>query len=783
MKQKYLLLITIVIFILIISIIIAIVFKRENIDKKYLENRFSNIKSENFLLKDNLKGDGKGSDSSELNKKNIFGLQVEEQDSNYKLLSGLSKGLSDFMSIHGGHIGRKIFLHDNSMSWRDLAINTTIQAGIIALSITLTSFGFGFAAPLLNVFSPYSKKDNLPIDYNKIKLNVKDEFIREKIILCNTTIQNTISFMNNVYLSNKLLLDTNCDVDISNDYVYNCLKNNIDFNIVRQSNKVENKNKRVILKEILGIGSPPYDLFYNSDYGTNFIKNYYKTNQTCAFQLLKAFITIINLEIGYFQELSLIDTTYDPVNKDYINPWKSNYIGDIKRIGKSQLSSSLIGRLQQYCNDLFDIIRNMLKMYYNNLYWRMNCNQKDYYAGPNDETWTDKSWGSCGGRTVRYFMQDRNKIIEEPQWINDLEIEKDQVKLGNEDSIKFIKADENLKYIYINEFLFFLNNPFKQLKLFKKIAGIKWLENEKHYYDINPDNDLPNYFYDAASEYYEINFKTKIEYEDNGGFPFGTSFTSYKDAIGNTSETIEQAFAVKTYPSSTVEFNMRNACSNLTPEIDATIFNGDFSTQKYTDKMTCEGDLYLSSLLPGKSPGNIETNDFQNKSRIAYCLDINNKPYPLVEREQQCMNDNVFIFYDISDVVLQIAESQNAKNIFKNNQYILILTAYNRKEENIKISVKINSKGSSEYIIREDIKSLSAKYYYNENKFDLNLLFKGNLLYDSIDGNVTGGKMDINADFNVKQNFIVDKNRNLFCTRKKDEKLPVGFPDSYPLNL
>jgi len=78
---------------------------------------------------------------------------------------------------------------------------------------------------------------------------------------------------------------------------------------------------------------------------------------------------------------------------------------------------------------------------------------------------------------------------------------------------------------------------------------------------------------------------------------------------------------------------------------------------------------------------------------------------------------------------------------------------------------------------------LSAKYYYNENKFDLNLLFKGNLLYDSVDGTVTGGKMDINADFNVKQNFIVDKTRNLFCPRKKDEKLPVGFPDSYPLNL
>jgi hypothetical protein len=47
-------------------------------------------------------------------------------------------------------------------------------------------------------------------------------------------------------------------------------------------------------------------------------------------------------------------------------------------------------------------------------------------------------------------------------------------------------------------------------------------------------------------------------------------------------------------------------------------------------------------------------------------------------------------------------------------------------------------------------------------------LFKGNLLYDSIDGTVTGGKMDINADFNVKQNFIIDKTRNLFCSRKKD---------------
>lgn len=777
MKRKYIIFIIVVISIA-ITILSILISKKENI--KISNNGYKNSK----ILK--LGADSSEESSSpvdEANEKNIFGLEICKTDLNFKLMEQLTDGVSDFISVSGNQIFRKIFLHDNETSWRDIAINATIQTGIIALSITLTSLGFGFATPLLNLFSPYQKNDNLPIDYDKIKLTVKDEFVREKIILCNTNIQNTISFMNNVYLSSKLTLNTNCDDNISNDYIFNCVKNNVDFNIVRPSYKVENKNKRVILKELLGIGSPPYDLFYNSNYGINFIKNYYKTNSTCAVQLLKAFITIMNLEIGYFQELSLIDTAYDPVNKDYINPWKSNYIGDIKRIGKSQISSSLIGRLQQYCKDLFEIIRNILKMYYNNLYWRMNCNQKDYYAGPNDKTWTDKSWGSCGGRTVKYFMQDRNKIIEEPQWIDDLEIKEKQVKIGLSDSVKFMKADENLKYIYINKFLFFLNDPFKQLKKLKKIAGIKWLENEKNYYDINPENNLSNYFYDAASEYYEINFKSDIEYEDNGGFPFGISSTSYKDAITNISQTIEQSFAIKTYPSSTVQFDMRNACSDLTAKIDASIFNGPFSDKKYTNNMTCEGDYYLSSLLPDKSPGSSTNNDFQNKSRITYCVDREDKTHPLVERINKCRIPDSFIFYDISQVVLQIAKSQSAENIFKNNEYILILTGYNLKEENIKISIKINKKDSSDYIIREDIESLSAKYYYNENKFDLNLLFKGNLLYDSVDGTLTGGKMDINADFNVKQNFMLDKTRNLFCARKKDETIPVGFPDSYPLNV
>jgi hypothetical protein len=744
--------------------------------------KINNYKNSKFLKDKILSTESDPVD--EANKKNIFGLEIAKTDVNFKLMDQLTDGVSNFISISGSQIFKKIFLHDNSMTWRDIAINTTMQAGIIALSITLTSLGFGFATPLLNLFSPYEKNDNLPIDYDKIKTNVKDEFIREKIILCNTNIQNTISFMNNVYLSSKLSLNTNCDPDISNEYIFNCIKNdNVDFNIVRPSQKVENKNKRVILKELLGIGSPPYDLFYNSNYGINFIKNYYKTNTMCGVQLLKAFITIMNLEIGYFQELSLIDTTFDEETKDYINPWKSRYIGDENRIGKSQLSSSLIGRLQQYCKDLFDIIRNILKMYYNNLYWRMNCNQKDYYSGPNDETWSDKTWGSCAGRTVTYFMQDRNKIIEESQWINDLKLSKEQVKLGIEDSVKFIEADENLKYIYINKFLLFLNNPFKQLKKLKKIAGIKWLENEKHYYDINLENNLGNYFYDAASEYYEINFKTQIEYEHDGGFPFGTSSTSYKDALTNISQTIEQAFAIKTYPTSTIQFDMKNACSDLSPKIDGTIFNGDFSDKRYSDNMTCEGDFYLSSLLPGKSPGNSKNNDFQKKSRIAYCLDMKDKPHPLIERSKKCMNNKEFIFYDISEVILQIARSQNAEHIFKDNEYILILTSYNRKAENIKISIKIKKKNSSEYIIREDIDSLSAKYYYNENKFDLNLLFKGNLLYDSVDGKIQNAKMSIDADFNVKQNFILDKNRNLFCTRKKDETIPIDFPDGYPLNI
>ena len=783
MKKKYIFFSIVVISLAILIILGYLFIKKENFDKKYVKNNLKLKDEENVT-----KSEKSDNPVDNANDKNMFGLQKVIKDADIEVISQLTEGVSDFIKVSGNQLFSKLFLHKNEISWRDLAINITIQSGIIALSITLTSLGLGFANPLLNLFSPYQKNENLPINYEKINSGVEDQFIKDKIILCNTTIQNTISFMNNVYLPSKLSSDTNCDINISTDYTFKCVKNNPDFNIVRPSYKVENKNKRVILKEMLGNGSPPYDLFYNSNYGINFIKNYYKTNTLCATQLFKAFITIINLEIGYFQELSLIDTTFEPVSENYINPWKSTYIGDVKRIGKFQLTSSLLGRLQQYCKDLFEIIRNMIKMYYSNLYWKLHCNEKNYYAGPDDETWADKSWISCAGRTKTYYMQDRNKVILETNWIEDLEIKENQVKLGTSEEVKFIKADENLKYIYINKFLFFLNDPYQQLQTIKKIAGIKWVENEKNYLDIDETTNLPNYFYDAASSAYEINFRNQTEYNEDGGFPFGTSSISYKKALLDMENTEENAFAIKTYPSPTIEFNMRKACSDLSPVIDGSIFDDNSSYAKYNQNMTCDGDFYLSSLLPGKSPGNTKTDNFIDKTRIAYCLDREDKVYPLKNQEQNCRKPDVVIAYDISEVILQIAKSQNAENIFKNQQYILILTGYNGKEEYIKNCISINSKGSSQYIIREDLNSLIAKYYFNNNELELNLEFKGNLMYDSINPNdpIKDGKINIDADYNMKPNFILDKTRNLICKKvilkENDPIIPKGFPEIYQLN-
>ena len=801
MKKKYIIVISILLFLSIITLCILLFFKKENFKKKsnqsidlMLKSTFEKLnKIENFHKKipklqsienfnDEIPDTPVDTPVDNANDKNIFGLEICPTDVNFEIMNCLSEGISDFISVSGNQLFRKLFLHKNEISWRDLAINVSLQTGITALTVTLTSLGLGFATPLVQIFSPYEKNDKLPIDHDKIYLSIEDNFIKDRIIICNTTIQNTISYINNVYLPAKLTSNTTCDIGITNETTFDCVKNNIDSNIVKPSYKVENKNKRVILKELLGIGSVPHDLFYNSNYGINFIKQYYKKNTSCAIQLFKAFITIMNLEIGYFQELSLIDTTFEPITKDYINPWKSTIIGDTKRIGKLQLSSSLIGRLQQYCQDLFDMLRFMLKNYYNNLYWRMNCNQKDYYAGPDDIIWTDKTWGSCAGRTVTYFMQDRNKVIEQPQWINDLEIKEKQVLLGNSDVVKFTKASENLKYIYINKFLFFLADPFKQLANLKKIAGIKWLRNEKYYYDINEENNLSNYFYDAASSYYEIQYNTPTEYTEDGGFPYGLDSDSYKNAITNMSQTIEQSYLLKTYPSPIIEFNMKNACSDLTAKIDATIFNGPFSDKKYSENMICDGDVYLSSLLPEKSPGNSKTDLPTNKSRIAYCLSLDNKTYPLSERSNNCNNPSAIIFYDISDVILRIATTYNATNIFKGIEYVLVIGAYLGKEENIKNTMQINSIGNKDYIIRDDFNSSIAKYHFTEDNFNLDLFISGDLIYNSIDGKING-KMPIDADFNVKQNFIMDKSRNIICKRNTTKKKPVGFPESYPLNL
>ena len=137
--------------------------------------------------------------------------------------------------------------------------------------------------------------------------------------------------------------------------------------------------------------------------------------------------------------------------------------------------------------------------------------------------------------------------------------------------------------------------------------------------------------------------------------------------------------------------------------------------------------------------------------------------------------------YDITDVVLRISKSYNAQNIFKDNQYILVLGAYLGKEENIKNTIQINTIGNINYIIRSSVNSSIAKYHFPENNFDLNLFIKIDLLYDSVDGK-TNGKMPIDADFNVKQNFIMDKERNFLCKRNKTQNIPFGFPEKFPLN-
>jgi hypothetical protein len=698
--------------------------------------------------------------------KSLKNLKIEPSDLTNDDIIGNINDFSDGLTDLGASMGKDIFqklFKGNKQSWRDLAIDASIQTGIIAVSLTLTCLGFGFANPLLNMFSPYNFRGQFPIDIEKVPFTISEELLKQSLGFCNDDINKTIIYYNNIYLTAKLQINTNVICNLNNTQSENleCIKDpSFDPNIVQFSSDINAKHKRTILTEMLiNPGTPPYVMFNTSNYSFEFISSNFDKNIQLSVELYKAYKLITGLEITYYQELALADTYVK--GGVFINPWESRYIGD-KRVLGQQIAGTLLGQLQIRCQKLFDMIRKLMKMYYRNLYWLKICHGNQATKGPDDTEFKPNISFSCKIYTTYYYLEDRNDVIEDSDYHHArLQVTKEEAEGGD-----FVKADINIKAKYLSIFYIYLRYPLENLQQLKKMAGIKYLKGEQNYLKVNPDG-LYNFYYDAVGKSYETN--NQVIYDDDRGYPFGLKSSSYSESENIKKDplkykTPEQTIKFKNYCTPSIPINMRQACSDLKYRIDATIFNGDSADKKYTNTMICDGNSYQSCLLPGMSPGD-KTGNYTNQSRTAFCIDDNFKAYPLIDNRGLCINENIINSYDVSGVFETFMKIKHPYYDFSMFM-ILDIGAYKQKEENVTAYISIYDSGKEnkfEYVNMDD----NYKAYYRfdpENEYGLEFIYEGVMII-IMKGEIIERRIPINFTFKVYQNYMKEKELDIISTK------------------
>jgi len=698
--------------------------------------------------------------------KSLKNLKIEPSDLTNDDIIGNINDFSDGLTDLGASLGKDVFqklFKGNKQSWRDLAIDASIQTGIIAVSLTLTCLGFGFANPLLNMFSPYNFRGQFPIDIEKVPFTISEELLKQSLGFCNDDINKTIIYYNNIYLTAKLQINTNVICNLNNTQSENleCIKDpSFDPNIVQFSSDINAKHKRTILTEMLiNPGTPPYVMFNTSNYSFEFISSNFDKNIQLSVELYKAYKLITGLEITYYQELALADTYVK--GGVFINPWESRYIGD-KRVLGQQIAGTLLGQLQMRCQKLFDMIRKLMKMYYKNLYWLKICHGNQATKGPDDTEFKPNISLSCKIYTTYYYLEDRNAVIEESDYHHArLQVTKEEAEGGD-----FIKADINIKAKYLSIFYIYLRYPLENLQQLKKMAGIKYLKGEENYLKVNPDG-LYNFYYDAVGKTYQTN--NQVIYDDDRGYPFGLKSSSYSEAENVKKDPLkyknpEETMKFKNYCTPSIPINMRQACSDLKYRIDATIFNGDSADKKYSNSMICGGNSYQSCLLPGMSPGD-KTGNYTNESRTAFCIDDNFKSYPLIENKDLCINENIVNSYNVSDVFETFMKIKHPSYDFSMFM-ILDIGAYKQKEENVTALISIYDNGKEnkfEYVNMDN----DYKAYYRfdtENEYGLEFIYEGVMII-IMKGEIVKRRIPINFTFKVYQNYMKEKDLDIISTK------------------
>jgi hypothetical protein len=506
----------------------------------------------------------------------------------------------------------KIFKGETENQWNELGQELGIKVGVALLKVGLAAAGLGFLdSGIDSLFKTPDAPPVPPIDYKKVEKAVTDANFKDVVSRVNAMFKQS-----NNYLSEDWVLRKNI-YNISPDS-FNNKNENIKFMTdplydqfvikVAQVSDLE-KNKRSKLNSMLMANEFPLrNLLYSED-KQYLVAHLFTHSMDITAEVLPLLINFITMEITYFQELATYDNTL--VNNKYVNPWDSMYIGnkDRARQKSKQIAGSLLGKLQKSCQELFDILKTLNRKYYNNLEFSWRCINN---CGP-----------GMTKQNKRCDFNDNNNMVEYPPNVRDYNyFGAKGVYIWETDSPHFAPLNwvpfngnaigNNAKYKAMETMQEYLCNIYSQIQTFKKIAGVKWLEDEKWYASIDTSDGCPHWYKHAMGIDVPENQKNSTEYTDEGGYPFGLNKSSYLDSDKKGLSYYSPTF-------STVKSCDDNKYSNVRISIDATIFNNSEFSQIYSKNMTCPiGSEYVFSCLkPGQTPGDVSGKSGDNG--VVFC--------------------------------------------------------------------------------------------------------------------------------------------------------------------
>jgi hypothetical protein len=381
------------------------------------------------------------------------------------------------------------------------------------------------------------------------------------------------------------------------------------------------------------------------------IETYANHSAKIADLLLTPYLSLINYNNTYYQELALIDPICD-------NPYHSDYTGDPSRCmencGNPQSSSTILGNLQDISKRLYNYIMKLFTMYFRNL--SIDLGAWNWYKQAFDKSKMKDTSNMLDSfyplMSEKYNFKDVNG--------NGLYGKEIEIKnfISYDDQGKVIRGYGDLMKQYnITRFMVCYNeklgDPFEKLIVYRRQAGFDddfssddlfngmlYEIYNGPYKSFTPVSDADYKSQSFCQMRMPVKFTKDMNIlADNGGYPFGFGFPSYKEGIQ-----MYNNYKQNILPTLQETSNYNNYC---TPEIqinpgevfDASIFNNiNGNTTPYEGNMYCmdvNADSIKSCIKAGakaNDPGNRVTFCYDTKTKFTSELtstpQVWNKPVP-----------------------------------------------------------------------------------------------------------------------------------------------------------